>query len=127
MFDTHTPKFFGRRKGRTIRCAKSTLLEKFLPQIRISQQSVISPQMYNIPIKKMYLEIGFGNGEHLAEGLHSLASRRFLGSESFFVLKKGYLNVEFIYYKQGVLYEKICFGSCRNFGNRIDFLWLNEG
>lgn len=83
MFDTHTPKFFGRRKGRTIRCAKSTLLEKFLPQIRISQQSVISPQMYSIPIKKMYLEIGFGNGEHLAEQARLHHDIGFIGAEVF--------------------------------------------
>jgi len=66
MITSPAPKFFGRRKGRTIRCAKSTLLDKFLPQLKIPPQTKITKQLFGAPVSKLYLEIGFGDGEHLA-------------------------------------------------------------
>ena len=36
MFLSEAPKFFGRRKGRIIRKAKTTLLEAFLPEVRLA-------------------------------------------------------------------------------------------
>jgi len=83
MNETSKPKFFGRRKGRTIRCAKSTLLADFLPQIRLTPQTKINLQMYGVPVNKMYLEIGFGNGEHLAEQALRHPDIGFIGAEVF--------------------------------------------
>lgn len=61
------PKFFGRRKGRTIRKAKSFLLESFLPLIRICADEKLDLQSCFPETKRGYcLEIGFGDGEHLA-------------------------------------------------------------
>ena len=42
MFLSETPKFFGRRKGRIIRKAKTTLLEAFLPEVRLAASALIS-------------------------------------------------------------------------------------
>lgn len=68
MLDVNTPKFFGRRKGRTIRKAKSFLLENFLGLIQITKQSIFDRQtMFGKPVGKVCLEIGFGDGVHLAE------------------------------------------------------------
>ena len=64
---TMLPKFFGRRKGRVIHKAKSTLLARFLPKIKIGENTVFDKEkMFGFPVQKIYLEIGFGDGEHLA-------------------------------------------------------------
>lgn len=83
MFQNNAPKFFGRRKGRTIHCAKTTLLQKFLPQIRISPNTEISQNMFGAPVQKVYLEIGFGNGEHLAGQALKNPEVGFIGAEVF--------------------------------------------
>ena len=44
MTEANQPKFFGRRKGRVIRKAKSTLLERFLPKIKIDENTVFNKQ-----------------------------------------------------------------------------------
>lgn len=83
MFSPDTPKFFGRRKGRVIHCAKSTLLEKFLPRIRLGETTTFSPQMFGTPVNKIFLEIGFGNGEHLAAQALRHPEVGFIGAEVF--------------------------------------------
>ena len=66
MFLSEAPKFFG-RKGRIIRKAKTTLLEAFLPEVRLADDCRFDRQtMFGKPVDRVYLEIGFGNGEHLA-------------------------------------------------------------
>ena len=83
MQQTQTPKFFGRRKGRTIRCAKTTLLSDFLPRLRIREEQQISKLLFGTPVDKLYLEIGFGNGEHLAEQARRNPDIGFIGAEVF--------------------------------------------
>lgn len=78
------PKFFGRRKGRTIRKAKTTLLEAFLPQIKITPSTILTKQdLFGKPVKQVYLEIGFGNGEHLAGQAKNNPEIGFIGAEVF--------------------------------------------
>ncbi len=76
-------KFFGRRKGRKIRKAKTSLLEQFLPQLEISEQQPISPNLFGTPVKKICLEIGFGGGEHLAGFSLLHPETGFIGAEVF--------------------------------------------
>lgn len=76
-------KFFGRRKGRKIRKAKTSLLERFLPHLQISENSVISPQLFDIPVERICLEIGFGGGEHLAGVSLLYPHTGFIGAEVF--------------------------------------------
>ena len=84
------PKFFGRRKGRTIRCAKSALLDTFLPKIKIDAKQKIDKNMFGCQVDKIYLEIGFGNGEHLAEQARLHPNIGFIGAE---VFKNGVANL----------------------------------
>ena len=77
-----TPKFYGRRKGRTIRKAKSTLLEAFLPCIRL-QKNFDKQTMFGKPVEKVYLEIGFGDGQHLAGQALKNPEIGFIGAEVF--------------------------------------------
>ena len=84
MQENSTPKFFGRRKGRIIRKAKSTLLEKFLPKIKIDTNTVFDKNtMFGKPVKEVYLEIGFGDGSHLAGQALKNTDKGFIGVEVF--------------------------------------------
>ncbi len=80
MFLDDKPHFFGRRKGRRIRKAKTALLEEFLPQVTLSLQN---PFSFGIEPKKICLEIGFGDGTHLA-GIAALHPENgYIGAEVF--------------------------------------------
>ncbi|MBQ8660713.1 MAG: tRNA (guanosine(46)-N7)-methyltransferase TrmB [Alphaproteobacteria bacterium] len=85
------PKFYGRRQGRRIRKAKTSLLDKFLPQIEINKNTVFKKEkLFGIPVSEVYLEIGFGNGEHLAGQALRHPDIGFIGAE---VFKNGVANL----------------------------------
>lgn len=85
------PKFFGRRTGRRIRKAKTSLLETFLPQVQINQNTVFKKEsLFGTPVKSICLEIGFGNGEHLAGQALANPDTGFIGAE---VFKNGVANL----------------------------------
>jgi tRNA (guanine-N7-)-methyltransferase len=89
--DISKPKFFGRRKGRTIRKAKSFLLEDFLPRIALDLHK--NPKVetaFDTPKKQYRLEIGFGDGSHLAEIAKREPEVGFIGVE---VYKNGVANL----------------------------------
>jgi len=87
----NTPKFYGRRQGRKIRKAKTSLLDAFLPQIKINDNTKFDAQtMFGQPVEKVYLEIGFGNGEHLAGQAQKHPNIGFIGAE---VFKNGVANL----------------------------------
>ncbi len=86
-----TPKFYGRRQGRRIRKAKSTLLEAFLPKLSISNDQKLSKDsLFSYPVKQICLEIGFGNGEHLAGQALRNPENGYIGAE---VFKNGVANL----------------------------------
>ena len=74
------PHFFGRRKGRRIRKAKSVLLEDFLPKIKLSADE---PLKFGINPQKICLEIGFGDGAHLAGIAAIHPENAYIGAEVF--------------------------------------------
>ena len=83
-FVSEQPKFFGRRKGRIIRKAKSTLLERFLPQIQITSETRLDKDsLFAFPIKELCLEIGFGSGDHLAGQALRHPENGYIGAEVF--------------------------------------------
>ena len=85
------PKFFGRRQGRKIRKAKSTLLDAFLPEILITEQTQFQKEnLFGVPVNEICLEIGFGNGEHLAGQALKNPHTGFIGAE---VFKNGVANL----------------------------------
>lgn len=78
------PKFYGRRKGRVVRKTKTTLLEAFLPKIRINEQTMFDRQtMFSQPVDGVCLEIGFGDGQHLAGQALNHPELGFIGAEVF--------------------------------------------
>ena len=65
-FDNTEPKFFGRRKGRVIRKAKSFLLDVMLPQMRVIESKDFDKEkMFGSDDVEVCLEIGFGDGQHI--------------------------------------------------------------
>ena len=85
------PKFFGRRKGRTIRKAKSFLLEDFLPKICLNVDKKINlSECFTKSKNKYALEIGFGDGSHLAAIAKSQPDTGFIGVE---VYRNGVANL----------------------------------
>lgn len=87
---TDKPKFFGRRKGRTIRKAKSFLLDNFLPRILISAGKLINLEDIFGKKDSYCLEIGFGDGEHLAAISQDNPQNGYIGVE---VYKNGVANL----------------------------------
>lgn len=78
------PKFYGRRKGRIIRKAKTTLLDAFLPQIKITSDTVFDKQtLFGVPVKETALEIGFGDGQHIAGQAKNNPQNGYIGAEVF--------------------------------------------
>ena len=80
MFIEDKPKFYGRRKGRPIRLAKATLIDSFLPKIKLTE---INQDMFGITPKQIHLEIGFGDGQHIAGQALNNPDIGFIGAEVF--------------------------------------------
>jgi tRNA (guanine-N7-)-methyltransferase len=59
---------FGRRRGRRLRDSQRALLETVLPQVAIAEASTpLDPRgLFARRVDAVWLEIGFGGGEHLA-------------------------------------------------------------
>ncbi len=81
---------YGRRKGRTMRPRRKALVNSLLPQIRIKVESCEerSPllnleQIFRWDPKEVWLEIGFGAGEHLANLAQINPKVGFIGCDPF--------------------------------------------
>ena len=58
--------FYGRRKGRPLSNASKNLLEENLPTYLVPHNSHHPANLFTQKPEKIFLEIGFGGGEHLA-------------------------------------------------------------
>lgn len=76
---TPSSRVFGRRKGRPLRVRKTMLMEEFLPKVLIALKDgeKMTPQ------HPLWLEIGFGGGEHLAAQAKLHPHINFIGCEPF--------------------------------------------
>ena len=63
------PRFHGRRRGRRLRQQREELVASLLPSLELSLPADDSPldlaAQFARPVREVWLEIGFGNGEHL--------------------------------------------------------------
>ena len=80
--DFSAPRFYGRRKGRPWRQTMQGLLAHKLPAVRFDLAKPVADQ-FAAPCADVFLEIGFGGGEHIS----GLATQRpdagFIGAEPF--------------------------------------------
>ena len=64
------PRFHGRRRGRKLRPGQERLLETYLPEVQVNMPpdggGVDPAALFQADVREVWLEIGFGAGEHLA-------------------------------------------------------------
>ena len=79
------PDWHGRRLGKKLRVGQKDLLENLLPRLQITPSNP-DPQfettMSEVP-EQVWLEIGFGGGEHLAAQAQANPQTGFIGCEPF--------------------------------------------
>lgn len=76
--------FYGRRQGRTIKNNKKVLLEEILPQFQITlDQGAVKCSSSLEGYKEVWLEIGFGTGDHLAHIASKYPDILMIGCEPF--------------------------------------------
>lgn len=59
---------FGRRKGKPLRAQQAALMSELLPQLQVDTASPFQGdirQLFSAEVDKVWMEIGFGGGEHL--------------------------------------------------------------
>jgi len=76
---------FGRRKGKRLRGGHSRLVETLLPALRIDPARMPADPagLFDVPVDDVWLEIGFGGGEHLAALAREHPRVGFIGCEPF--------------------------------------------
>jgi tRNA (guanine-N7-)-methyltransferase len=81
------PRLYGRRKGKRLRPAQAALLRDLLPRLRIqvpASGEILDPKHLFAPRPRaVWLEIGFGGGEHLASLAAAYPEIGFVGCEPF--------------------------------------------
>lgn len=77
--------FYGRRKGKTLRAHHAGLMDELLPRVEIGDKVKIADlsALFPRPPREVWLEIGFGGGEHLAQRAEENRDVGFIGCEPF--------------------------------------------
>lgn len=78
-------RFYGRRKGKPLKAGRELLLETLLPRLRIEAPTgPLDPKtLFPSAPRQVWLEIGFGSGEHLAAQAAAEPAVGFIGAEVF--------------------------------------------
>ena len=81
----HKHTSFGRRKGKTLRSTHAGLMQSLLPQVQIEARAVHDDPLALYPerAEDLWLEIGFGGGEQLADDAARNKNIAFIGCEPF--------------------------------------------
>jgi tRNA (guanine-N7-)-methyltransferase len=74
---------FGRRRGRRLRAGQQALLADLLPLLAVKGPPVAPATLFTPAPREIWLEIGFGGGEHLAAQAASRPDIGFIGCEPF--------------------------------------------
>jgi tRNA (guanine-N7-)-methyltransferase len=73
-------KFYGRRKGRTMKHNRQSSYNLVMPDAQIAPEALPD---FDFPVADIWLEIGFGNGEHLAHQALARPDVAMIGCEPF--------------------------------------------
>ena len=83
----HPHRLFGRRKGRRLHEGRSHALNHLLPQVAITLPEaggkLVPHALFRDPVAEVWLEVGFGNGEHLIAQLRDNPQVGIIGCEPF--------------------------------------------
>ena len=83
---SHPQRLYGRKRGRPLRPGQQVLLEELLPSLAVElpQSGELNPALlFPEPKQSVWLEIGFGAGEHLAAQAEAHPDIGFIGCEVF--------------------------------------------
>ena len=84
MADGSASHFFGRRKGKALRQGQAALIETLLPRLRVDPVRLASGPLADFKnCDDVWLEIGFGGGEHLVSDAVQNPGVCFIGCEPF--------------------------------------------
>ena len=78
--------FYGRRRGRPLRAGQRLRQATLLPELsfELPASGQLDPSgLFAVPVRDVWLEIGFGGGEHLAEQAERHPEIGFIGCEVF--------------------------------------------
>lgn len=73
---------FGRRRGKKLRPGRERLMAELLPRIQVALDRTVTEQFSTAP-RALWLEIGFGGGEHLAAQARAHPDVGLIGCEPF--------------------------------------------
>jgi tRNA (guanine-N7-)-methyltransferase len=81
------PRFYGRRHGHKLRSGRQALIDDLLPRLRVALpvegETLDLAAAFEGPVSDLWLEVGFGGGEHLAAQARAHPDIGFIGSEPF--------------------------------------------
>jgi tRNA (guanine-N7-)-methyltransferase len=82
---TDSPRLHGRRRGKKLRAHQATLLNMALPRLSLDISQPLSDPAGLFPNRPtaLWLEIGFGGGEHLAAEADTNPNTGYIGCEAF--------------------------------------------
>jgi len=85
MGDKRTQILHGRRRGRRLRPGRQALVDRLLPQISLDPATLPADlrHCFGRPVDAVWLEIGFGGGEHLAAQAAAHPGIGFIGCEPY--------------------------------------------
>ena len=83
--DPNRPKFYGRRKGRALNRSMAAVVEDDLPRYAVDPSALpADPKgLFDRPVSDLWLEIGFGSGEHLLGQAQANPDIGMIGCEPF--------------------------------------------
>jgi tRNA (guanine-N7-)-methyltransferase len=77
-------RLYGRSRGKALRAGQAKLLAERLPQLEIAPRALADPaSLFPSPVRELWLEIGFGGGEHLIAQAKANPDVGLIGCEPF--------------------------------------------
>ena len=81
------PRWYGRRRGHRLRKGRQELLRELLPRLRVAPPEsggrLDLAAVFRRPVSDVWLEVGFGAGEHLAAQARAHADVGIIGCEAY--------------------------------------------
>ena len=83
--ESGSPQFYGRRGGHKLRAGRQKLVDELLPQISLAStvEQIDLVSEFGAAMRDIWLEVGFGAGEHLAAQAQANPDIGFIGCEPF--------------------------------------------
>jgi len=74
---------YGRSRGKTLRPSQERLLAEALPRLEIAPDALASGPLFSFEPREIWVEVGFGAGEHLIDQARARPDVGFIGCEPF--------------------------------------------